>query len=475
MNIIGVVAALLLVFTERASSLIHRSLIINIFDDKYPPLAPLAPFGHERTSSRSFESFPTTRALFYRLNSLDRSSSLASTHTPNFDNVERIFAISDLHTDHHLNMSWLKERCCRDDEFINPGPKDILIVAGDISHSLSVLEETLEVLIDELKCRIFFICGNHEAWIGGKEMDDAGFKDSISKLKAVEKLCERLGVYTKHRLVGKNKNYPAWVMPIQSWYDGSFMLDGCEDLCEGLNKWPWVDFIRCEWTEQYHPSGKENSKIPVGLTEFFLSQNEKAISEVSPVIEGPASSGTNMSSHLRKETGLITFSHFLPSKRTLPDWKDLESDIFDRYGWLDHGEGSTSAKFAQVAGSALIDLQLRSLSPAFRKSNTHLHVFGHSHRPKDFIFDGIRYIHNPLGKPSERESRMVSPDVDFKLIWDTRSKGGVVPADQLIRYWEEKGGGIEALQQYMRNRKETRRRRLKEIMKKLDAESEAPA
>eukprot|EP00554_Chaetoceros_debilis_P015527 CAMPEP_0194123588 /NCGR_PEP_ID=MMETSP0150-20130528/55106_1 /TAXON_ID=122233 /ORGANISM="Chaetoceros debilis, Strain MM31A-1" /LENGTH=203 /DNA_ID=CAMNT_0038816889 /DNA_START=295 /DNA_END=904 /DNA_ORIENTATION=- len=170
--------------------------------------------------------------------------------------------------------------------------------------------------------------------------------------------------------------------------------------------------------------------------------------------------------------GLITFTHFLPNQKTLPDWKDPTIDTFLRDEWLDHPVPDISAKFAKVGGSALIDEQIRSILPTRTRKDMglkHLHIFGHSHRPKDFVHEGIRYIHNPLGKPAEREMDMVSRKVDFQLVWSCANKAkhsdllrsdeedsggqnmsysggkGEIPGSRIIRFWEEEGGGKKLL------------------------------
>jgi hypothetical protein len=333
-------------------------------------------------------------------------------------------------------MAWLEKKCLTCKHTNGPSKDDLLIVAGDISHDMITFQITLRLLLS-LECHVFFVPGNHEAWLSSHSMKK--HKTSFDKLDLVMQTCRHMGVHTTPTLIGAPSQHPVWVAPLQSWYDGSLTLEGCQDLCQDFGKWPWTDFIKCQWPRNTFPPQNKtdpNARIPLGLNEYFLKENEELIEAIRNDVS----------------TGVITVSHFLPNSQCLPDWKDLNSPVFLRDEWLDHGAAHVSAKFSKVAGSSALDQQVRSLMSHSRRRL--LHVFGHSHRPKDIEFDGMRYVHNPLGKPQERNMHMVSPDVDFQLLWDTRT--GEVDGEQIVRYWEEKGGGKEMLKERM---KEHRRRR----------------
>ena len=102
----------------------------------------------------------------------------------------RVLAVSDLHVDYVKNLEWCKS--LSDEEYA----EDCLIVAGDISHKMDKLEETLRTLKQKFK-EVFFTPGNHDLWV----TDAKGAKDSIEKMKEVEELCGRLNVATRAKKI----------------------------------------------------------------------------------------------------------------------------------------------------------------------------------------------------------------------------------------------------------------------------------
>mmetsp|Transcript_10919 Transcript_10919/g.15629 ORF Transcript_10919/g.15629 Transcript_10919/m.15629 type:complete len:420 (+) Transcript_10919:35-1294(+) len=324
-------------------------------------------------------------------------------------NIERIYCLSDLHSDHSANLQWLKDEI----EKSSLCEKDLIIVAGDISHDYDRFRETIQILQSK-DSTIAFCSGNHEAWITGSEAS------SYQKLARIEHICRQMGVFVDAVLI-QSAQHPVWIVPLHSWYDATLSLPHSDALCTDFSTWPWADFRRCKWPNHTTTMDGTNAKIPVGLADFFHQLNIPSIQKVTD-------SRSNRDS-------IISFSHFLPNQQCLPDWKELSAIDFNSQ-WLDHGAPGTSAKFAKVAGSETLHHQIIDLGST-------LHVFGHSHRPKDFIFKGTRFVHNPLGSPRERLIHMVSPDVTFLQIWDTRI--GQLQGKQVLRLWEEQGGGIDAL------------------------------
>ena len=151
----------------------------------------------------------------------------------------RIWLVSDVHTDHKDNMEWLTQ--------LESHGGDVLVLAGDISHDLKVIEATLRGFV---RCfgKVFYCPGNHEAWCGSKEKQAGG--DSLTKLEEVEQLCAVLGVSTQPELVGRT-----WIVPLRSWYDLSLDITAesieptgvLKPLAEDFHEFGWSDFAMCQW------------------------------------------------------------------------------------------------------------------------------------------------------------------------------------------------------------------------------------
>jgi 3',5'-cyclic AMP phosphodiesterase CpdA len=66
-----------------------------------------------------------------------------------------IFEISDVHCDYEENLRWVQNLSQRDFN------DDLLILAGDISHSLLLVAEVLEELARRF-AHVLFVSGNHD-------------------------------------------------------------------------------------------------------------------------------------------------------------------------------------------------------------------------------------------------------------------------------------------------------------------------
>ena len=104
-------------------------------------------------------------------------------------NIERVFALSDLHVDHVLNMDWIRQKMAK--ENCTMTENDLIIVAGDISHDLEKFEECMNLLTQQGSGpEVLFVVGNHEAWLTPAEVEEG--LTSLDKFTRIYELCDRL-------------------------------------------------------------------------------------------------------------------------------------------------------------------------------------------------------------------------------------------------------------------------------------------
>jgi len=149
--------------------------------------------------------------------------------------IDRVFCLSDLHTDHVDNLQWLRDRV----EKSTLSDRDLVIVAGDISHEFSTFGASLDILAQS-RCRVLFVPGNHEAWLSKRERHTV-FATSLDKFDRLYEFCRERGVYVDPVYVD-NGEHPVWILPLESWYDGTLSFD--EALCEGFGTYKLQEFVR---------------------------------------------------------------------------------------------------------------------------------------------------------------------------------------------------------------------------------------
>jgi predicted phosphodiesterase len=164
-----------------------------------------------------------------------------------------------------------------------------------------------------------------------------GCSDSLVHFHEIVKLTDACGVHT-----GPTHFGPLSIVPLFGWYDYSFG-EPSEQILD-----LWVDFSACRW-----PEGFDEKTI----TQFFIALN----SESFPV----------------ENQTLISFSHFLPRIDLMPSVIPVEKRIL-----------------YPVLGTSLLEQQVRMLGST-------IHVYGHSHVNMKIKKEGVTYINNAFGYPSE--------------------------------------------------------------------------
>lgn len=288
-----------------------------------------------------------------------------------------VFALSDIHVDYKENMDWLHA--------LSPTKyrDSTLLVGGDISCDLGKLELALACLKIKFS-EVFFVPGNHELWIQPKER-----MDSIAKFQRVLELCASLKIRTNPVKVAATRHNPGvWIVPLFSWYvkpeEGDKSLFVPKENEDPTLKM-WADNYFIKWTPEM---------AGTTLADYFLGINEGRLKPY--------------------DAPVISFSHFLPRSELM---FNTEAAIQDR----PEPARNLDFNFSRVAGSWGLEEQIRRIGST-------MHIYGHQHRKRNRIIDGVHYISNCLGYPHEKEYCCISTNGP-ELIWN---EGAPIPPQRIF-------------------------------------------
>ncbi|KAL3686866.1 hypothetical protein R1sor_013175 [Riccia sorocarpa] len=295
----------------------------------------------------------------------------------------KIFLISDVHTDHEENLDWIRGLSSVDFS------QHTLILAGDVTDNLEIFESTMTLLKRKFR-DIFFVPGNHDLWCRRKEDN---VTDSLTKLEKLTETCSSLGVLTSPANIGG-----VWIVPLLSWYHESF--DRERDI-EGYNIPPvhkaCTDFSACKWPTPLSTSDDS-------IARYIDELNDENL--------------RGLPAREQADCQVISFSHFLPRFELCPEKRML-----------------LYPNLPKMVGSDWLEARVRQIHGEMG-SATSCHLFGHTHFAWDTTLDGIRYIQAPLAYPRERARKQISAENELPLCIYDSERGGLLPGPFPAR-WSE--------------------------------------
>lgn len=217
----------------------------------------------------------------------------------------RIFAVSDLHIDYPGNKRWVADLSGMDYR------DDVLILAGDVSDSIRLLEWCLGIVTARF-AHVLYVPGNHELWVHRDEQPGT----SLEKFQQILKIVDACGV--SMRTFHRNR---LSIVPLLGWYDYSFGMPS-EELLDA-----WMDYRACRWPDDFSVSH---------VAEYFLKFNNAVLDVANDTV--------------------ISFSHFLPRIDVMPAYIPGQKRML-----------------YPVLGSAGLEAQIRRLRPAIHVYG-HSHV-----------------------------------------------------------------------------------------------------
>lgn len=145
--------------------------------------------------------------------------------------------------------------------------KDTLILAGDVTDDITLLEKVLENLREHF-FQLLYVPGNHDLWV----RHDTGL-NSFEKWQRIKTIANNIGVIMEPFHLDS-----LLIVPLLGWYDYSFGLPSSEIINI------WMDYYACKW-----PEGFDDKSI----TSYFTAINEAYLGLENRFI--------------------ISFSHFVPN------------------------------------------------------------------------------------------------------------------------------------------------------------------
>ncbi|GAA0298114.1 metallophosphoesterase [Streptomyces polychromogenes] len=256
----------------------------------------------------------------------------------------RLLAVSDLHVVHAENRRLVEE------QLIPRSPHDWLLVAGDVSETVSEIEWALGLLRDRF-AKVVWTPGNHDLWT---PKDDEVSLRGEARYRHLVELCRGLGVLTPEDpyAVWEGEGGPVAVVPLFLHYDYSFRAPG-------LTK------------EQSLAAAHESGVV---CTDEFLLHTDPYPDADSWCRARVAQTAARLDA-LDPALPTVLVNHY-PLVRE-------PTDVL-RY-----------PQFAQWCGTTLTaDWHLRYRAAAV--------VYGHLHIPRTTYHDGVRFDEVSIGYPRER-------------------------------------------------------------------------
>jgi predicted phosphodiesterase len=179
----------------------------------------------------------------------------------------RVFAVSDVHVDYEVNAKWIASVS------VTEYRDDVLILAGDVTDTLRLLEWCLTTLAMRFK-KVLFVPGNHDLWVVRERRGMTSFQKFDEVVSVVESSGASMQPFRDDGIL---------IVPLLGWYDYSFGEPSVE------LRSVWMDYHACRW-----PAGFGVEQI----ASHFTGLNEKPFP-----VDG---------------ADIITFSHFLPRVDVMP-------------------------------------------------------------------------------------------------------------------------------------------------------------